>query len=1324
MSKILPSSAAGSASDINATQAEIRDQLAAIGSTLNQLTGNSDPNSGDALEALFTSPYQLYVNPVTGRDSYLYGISNSATTPAKLAQQSICGYSPFSPFKTIARACLEAARISIFPGIGNDLYDRVVIHVSAGEHIVDNAISDSQIQDWGLNLIDPSPEMLRAFNDSNDPGLILPRGVSIIGEDLRKTVIRPRYVPSVEGGFDPNVDRAAIFRITGGSFFYNFTFKDGKNANGSSIQTSHHLLSCFEFCGENDLETYYLAIQAAFRAPNADIVNPGETEIVGPVTPPTNATDTTKGASPYIFNCSIRSDYGLCGCYLDGNRVTGFKSVVTAQFTNVSLQKDLRAWQAYENGAWRPITSYDTFINNININDLRNTVSGVKNWQYGTYSVDWRSFGFKCVNNALIQEVSCFVIGDSVHHWTASGGECTITNSNSNFGATAFLSDGYRGVGSAGGALTQDQGFLMDRISLPLQIATDGSNIKEVILGTVAAYDPVLGVITLKENTDLNSILQPQGYSLDGSLSQDNFIWIANLSRLIGPGVVPGSIADSIAIDARAPLAAQAYDSKIPNKIAVKLGANNNLGTLLDPNYPDEIIGNSVYIRRLVDTRAADDRSYSLILRNTNLMSTRQPVGNYVMRLGLRNTASQQLDPTNGRDNIFLVTESSIADVPEQLDQTNYFKVIIRPGDSAPSVVDTIPYTRVGYPIFNQARIKRSKKTDIIGQYNDTDFVNSLQSLPDIIGVAHPRSGIAPKIVLDKDFSPLPDSKTSGVDNTLGINLQIDIDNINQQTTTVDYIAVSKLLEKIGYNPFNIGPTSTTPSFKSTILAPALSRELSYWNPKTSNLTPKGLITKAENWPIEFNRPSLIRGFGHAYEWVGYSNYSKALPVNQKTALTDQAKIDFLAVSLGGGRTYATGFTEEGLLVQGDTVRDLGTNRDLSIETAGLGGLSGDPTAAPPVPSELESLSIKQALSVEGVTTMKNVQINGTVSGVTKYTNLPIASQVQSGILRLATTVETQALADNTLAISPNTLAGIVSDTIKRVVNCRLSASKLTAVLDQDVSPTTSIYLHPFNGAELAVYDISLKRWRVIPFSGIVELPLTNCPKPNTTYDLYLNVQTTGTKDSIELTAVEWPNDTTPPARDRQDGVLVRKGLPGQRYMAVLRTTAGGTTEINLGALLNSSQADRFPKIYLANAYNEYAAKLIFFFATGWTTPSNTWSVAPPSVYSTPPRASFVLAQPRLVTAFLDMFGDQGSDTGSAYLSVAPGINNKVQPPSDATSGEKGADVAWGTVNSNWCRTLNSGFNEIFYLYKMFGVNKTYRVNGGTSHGLIVNILA
>jgi hypothetical protein len=1316
MTRILPPSQPGSVSGNDITQGEFRSQIAAIASTLTQLTGYADPNSGDSAEALLTSPYQLYVNPVTGRDSYVAGIDNVNTTPNKLTQQAVCGYTPFTPFRSLSRALLEAARISVILGPENDLYDRVVIHCSAGTHYIDNRLSDTLVDDWGPQRLNPTAAQLRAFNSNVTPGLILPRGVSIIGEDLRKTVIRPLYVPSVEGGFNPITDRAAIFRVTGGSFFFNFTFKDGVTDAGVPIQASHHLLSCFEFCDLDDLQRYYDNIERAFKTAKPEVINPGETEIVAPPTPASLKTDSTKNSSPYIFNCSLRSDWGLCGAFLDGSKVTGFRSMVAAQFTNVSLQTDLRAWECYDNNNWIPIIDYDSYIKNVDINNLRTTISGSKNWVTGTYDVDWRSFGFKCINNAIIQEVSCFVIGDSIHHWTASGGEATITNSNSNFGQTAFLSDGYRGVGTPGGALPQDQGFLMDRLRRPRAIAQDGSNIRRIILGSVKSYDPTTGTITLNSGGgNLDERLAAQGYSLTGTGGGiDNYIWISNTSRLVGPGAKPTDIAGSVAIDVRAPLSAAPYNPSKPDEIVVKLNANNNINTLLNPLYPEEIVNNQVYLRRIVDTRSPIEREYSLTLRNTNLLASRRPVGNYILRLGSRNTTQGQLDPTITRDRIYLVTETAIAEVPTDLEATNYFRVVLRAGDSAPQASGRVPFSRLGYPIEYDGRIKRCKKATVSGDYNNGDWENALNMLPSINGVEYPRSGIAPKVVLDKDLSPFPDATNPNQPYNLGIDFLTDSDLINQITSSTDYIALRNLLIVLGYNTNNVGPTVNSPTFRDKILAPQNTFDACFWNPSKSQYTPNGLLKKSESWPVEFNRPSLIRGYGHAYEWVGYSNYSKSLPVNQQTSLTDQAIIDFLAVNLGGGRVYNTGFTEEGLLVQGDTVRDLGTNRDLSIEAAGLGGLSGDPEFQNLIPSRLESLEVTDQLTVEGTTTIRNLDINGIVSGAATYTNLPQASYTEQGILRFATVAQTETFADELIAVTPSGLIGALGPTFKSLFNARLSLSANSAVPSDSQPESDTIYLHPFSGSEITLYDKSRQRWRYQNFNGILPFSLASCTQPNSNYDIYV-YELNG---ALKLAFVPWLTDTSAPTRTVVDGVLVRQNMPEMRFAGVVRTTAPGKSILDLGGSYGKTTSSTYPRVWLANAYNLYGARATYLFNDSWNSGATTFR-SPPG-YQSAPRVSFVTAIPALYWADLSILVNRNA-TGGGIVEVAPGFNNPTIPTGDCLFGRVDARNDQSTM-SKMVRTVNSQLHEVFYLYKSFQFTGSVgpTINADPQHGMIV----
>lgn len=551
MTTILLPGDPGSVSDINVTQRSFREQIAAIALAARRLSGGTGKG---------VSTTTLYVDPEIGNDIWRSGTADSTVVPVLSNQQLTAGYSKNAPFKTLQRALIEAARISIITGGGNDLYDRVVINVSPGEHIIDNAAAGTAVVGaWGTSF-NPTAADLRAFN-STSLGVILPRGVSIIGEDLRKSVIRPTAVP--EANLDPSTDRGSIFKATGGSFFFNFTFKDAL-----SINRSHHLLSAFEFCSQAELSAYYAKVATAFGLDPADIdiTNPGETEIatVYPDGAAVPEVDSTKGSSPYVFNCSLRSDYGMCGMFLDGSKVTGFKSMVVAQFTNVSLQKDLNAWETYDGGAWGVPPSYADYISS-DINDVRYRIGGDINHSTGCYETDYRSFAFKCINNAILQEVSCFVIGDAVHHWTASGGECTITNSNSNFGLTALLSCGFRGVGTPSGAFPQDKNFLTNGVRRALKVRTDGSNIRQITIGTVKSYDSATGVITLDTAFNPLNTFGRFGYSL----KEGDYLWIENRSRDTGPGFIPGNKEGSTAINVRAKLAASPFNDGSPTEVKV-----------------------------------------------------------------------------------------------------------------------------------------------------------------------------------------------------------------------------------------------------------------------------------------------------------------------------------------------------------------------------------------------------------------------------------------------------------------------------------------------------------------------------------------------------------------------------------------------------------------------------------------------------------------------------------------------------------------------------------------------------------------------------------
>ena len=145
--------------------------------------------------------------------------------------------------------------------------------------------------------------------------------------------------------------------------------------------------------------------------------------------------DTVTGASPYVFNCSMRSVYGMCGLHADGSRTNGFRSMVVSQFTGISLQKDDRAFVVFNTDS-PPTGNYDD-----------SSIAGnetISNNSRAKYKPSYKNYHIKASNKSVIQAVSVFAIGFSEQFETESGGEISITNSNSNFGAKALTSDGFR----------------------------------------------------------------------------------------------------------------------------------------------------------------------------------------------------------------------------------------------------------------------------------------------------------------------------------------------------------------------------------------------------------------------------------------------------------------------------------------------------------------------------------------------------------------------------------------------------------------------------------------------------------------------------------------------------------------------------------------------------------------------------------------------------------------------------------------------------------------------------------------------------------------
>ena len=525
------------------------------------------------------------------------------------------GNSPVTPFKSIQRAFLEIARYSYLPGFGNDRFDQFSIMLMPGIHYIDNRPGlgdtagidvfgfDQANNEWTDNsILDISnpDNVLYKFNNT-EGGAIIPRGSSLVGYDLRRTVVRPLYVP------DPasvTVPRSAIFNVTGGCYFWQFTIKDGQTTAESPLYNnvdgtgevyydptdftkknapnySHHKLTVFEYADTEELGLFYRKIAKGFSAYQPTIDDPGEFDfrvqenrIVGPLSDSrviesltlndattipsipastseievttkvdhgyfagqfvaisnteidtvlegifpiksidqndprkftyevaevvsaigtgiasgqTVSVDTTpalgqnaqtlaevdsvESASPYVFNCSIRSTWGICGIWANGLKATGFKSMVIAQYTGVSLQKDDRAFIRYDeySNTWNQASLVDAFAT------VPYHAKGDSYWKD-----DWRNFHVRATEDAFIQNVSIFAVGFADHFLMESGGDMSITNSNSNFGNTSLHAIGFKGF-----AFNQDKGGFITDIIPPKQVETGTANIEKTQYYTI-----------------------------------------------------------------------------------------------------------------------------------------------------------------------------------------------------------------------------------------------------------------------------------------------------------------------------------------------------------------------------------------------------------------------------------------------------------------------------------------------------------------------------------------------------------------------------------------------------------------------------------------------------------------------------------------------------------------------------------------------------------------------------------------------------------------------------------------------------------------------
>lgn len=1010
-------------------QLRAKDQLSAVVDALLQMAGNANiaPGNTEPADPL-NSPFTIYVDPYIGSDRFVGGSYNwfeeagGAPEPARIAaklrrlenQRLTCGYSKERPFRTLNRAAIEIvlATSKSFFTINSEAanVDCPSVELSAGTHILYNDPGNSPsaipISEWPAAGFEPTPQHLIAFNP-NSGGIVIPRYATVSAPlSLRQCTVRPSFVPAAADEALNYSNRVAILKITSSSYIYGFTFRDALGASAS-----HHLLDCFHNASQADLDQLYSKVRTAMGGANNTgnisnslaVTRPTEWETVGPISGnPSEAWDTVRGASPYVYNCSLRTEWGMSGVFWDGARLAGLKSFVAAQFTGISQQRDLSCWEIYREGAWRAPVTYQELIDSES-DDVRMRPRRM-------------SRHITLLNDAFGQLVSVFAIGAGRHHFADSGAQMEFSNSTSNFGGCVAVARGYQTS-----SVPLDSSWNLRRLKAARSVADQTGNIRRIPLGIVASISGSTIVLQapLAASADpaVPAILAASGYSLPAG----TLVWIENPTG----------------VDWRATLAAGAWSSSAATEIditgaAVQAGTGAAIGTGADG--ASNAIGKRVYVRRLIDTRTAAQRRVTLKLANTT--SARVPLRNSILqtRPGVGGGGIDRALAPGGAEVLAVTQTAGIP--PEGAGVVLSAEITIR--RSCPDeVYASGVFYRQGQTVKFGGKHFTAKATFVSSGSTPDEALwqESYVQQESAYNAEDPTTLEAPVLIFDTDTDAATDVTTS-----CGINwstIYTASGSVRDQLrSATDYRGALALLLALGFN--------STAAHNALVPRPEAGRELDPASGSDFPTAPSGGAASGRaNWAIEFRQPSFVQLLGHNFNGVGFWNYSRALPrARRQLSALNEFNANFTPEQ--GGRVEVRGINKDGFEVTNQGLINTDTGEVVAVEGIGADSDQALPTQLTDL--SVENLTITGALDVSGVSTLtggESIALRTDRFGVGQlatFNDLVTITQAA------ANDAEINASADKLLALPG--LNRVLAD--RRYVQARIS--------------TVVIYVDPVNG--------------------------------------------------------------------------------------------------------------------------------------------------------------------------------------------------------------------------------------------------------------------
>ena len=730
--------------------------------------------------------------------------------------------------------------------------------------------------------------------------------------------------------------------------------------NLSYASTSHHRLTAIGFATEKELVKFYSKVQTAFsslyfggRVNDANVAT-SEIDIIVPLPEVANASvnDVTHTA-PQLWHCELRTNYGMNGLNCDGSLVGGTKAAAVVDFKFLSVQNDPDVYEAYYDDQWLALKEVVSRANNIppshvtdsmalefrvtsvelaNLRKFFRTSSDIPSSSGLSSGLpydlsDTRSYALSAINSGTVQAENCSTLGPDIHLWARAGGKMFTSSCSSALGGQAIRSEGFNGIGTAGGAQERDKGFQVKGLRRPANVhyseLLNTINYKYLYLnGNIVSKTATS--ITLSEPVNIQALFPY-------TLRPGTVIWVADITA---NSLLKATLGSTPLSDDGLTISLESLDNEI---------FSADLNDLSPP-----------FIRRFVDPRPDSYKSYSLWLENTT-PGHRPPSPGSMIRyaeLSLSKVqpllrSGKQLDPgqNGGWNHLFAVNDAftvrdgnnpNIAFPPSSVpNPSDGYYVSLRLCDSFSPWLKEDKYSSGAYTTYLQKPFEAEYSE--VTPYSDLPpfAETSVFSQSRIFDVCQPvEEAFIAESSFKKAEDPQKDEYVEGDTYIRGVSVDstdylasiaIDYDNgeddfglkgtgdytnfINPSYIDPDYTHTKKAMERflllLGYNSEDI----------TTMLMPQrwASRNL----PVSSfpQLDSNGYALSEGDWPIEFNETSLISCSSHQWKSSGYGDYSKGLERYRQAPLSSLMRFDNVLNESWGGIVTAQGLTDSGEFV-------------------------------------------------------------------------------------------------------------------------------------------------------------------------------------------------------------------------------------------------------------------------------------------------------------------------------------------------------------------------------------------------------------------------